>query len=423
MTSASQAFADLNLENEAQMDIDENPNSEKVLEDLVLCSIHTWMQKGTREVIHSSVKKGFPVEEIRAASQKLSEVGLQFKDRRGGGVRSKVDLFIDDILTHLYTLDDSNHLPKIIVNSKDLTRMPLVAMAQGDTVEISTRLHSMEKEFSELKMIVTKMAACGGVPTPPRTQVTGMEETIVGAVIGGGQGHPANSPNDRPWSQVAGGKGHQGKSSSRQGQNGLKSSQGRNQDGGGGPSLPLYNSFHALGGTRSRSDSVSSNVSITAAQKRSGAPLEEPKSKKSGAPVAPKNKKPSRPPAKCGTGGTIGSDTRAKVADFEMYVGRTHPDTSEDDIIGLVAELTSCENVDGVVLSTVDVINEVKDKQNRIISKSWRVTFPFSENDRMLQDSAWPAGWTYRQYFPAKKQKKQISLIKPGVIVNGINSH
>ena len=105
-----------------------------------------------------------------------------------------------------------------------------------------------------------------------------------------------------------------------------------------------------------------------------------------------------------------------------MYIGRTHPDTTAEDIKGVVKEYTSRDDAVAVELNIVEVINEVKDNRDRVISKSWRVTFPFEEKERMMQDSAWPDVWTWRQYFPPRKPKQQISLIKPGLTVNGINN-
>ena len=37
-----------------------NPNLDKVIENLLLASTHCWMQKGTRDVVHNTAKKGLP---------------------------------------------------------------------------------------------------------------------------------------------------------------------------------------------------------------------------------------------------------------------------------------------------------------------------------------------------------------------------
>ena len=120
-----------------------NPNAGVILEDLVLASTHCWMNKGTRPIVHANIKRGFSVEIIRAATVKLTEVGHVFVERRGSNIRPKVDMFIDNILNTLYNLEEKGHMPKIIVNSVDLCGMPLYAVAEGDTVEVSTRLGSI----------------------------------------------------------------------------------------------------------------------------------------------------------------------------------------------------------------------------------------------------------------------------------------
>ena len=133
----------------------------------------------------------------------MTLVGYQFVERRGSNIRSKVEMFIDDILNFLYGLDERGQLPKII------PRMPLFAVMEGDNVEVSTRLGSMEKEIIELKTVVTKMAA-GDVtvrrvinPIPPLA-VVGEEAGVGGVVIGGGQGHLNDAGVQPSWSQVAG---------------------------------------------------------------------------------------------------------------------------------------------------------------------------------------------------------------------------
>ena len=94
-----------------------NPHKDLVTENIVLSVNHCWMQKTTRDIVHKSAKKGFTQEDIRAAAEKLTAVGHTFVERRSSGIRSKVDLFLDDILSVLYRLDDTNHMPKLIINS------------------------------------------------------------------------------------------------------------------------------------------------------------------------------------------------------------------------------------------------------------------------------------------------------------------
>ena len=74
-----------------------NPNKDIIIEDMVLTVIHCWMQKTAREIVHKTAQKGFSLEDIRAAAEKLSAVGHQFVETRGSGIRSKLDLFLDDI--------------------------------------------------------------------------------------------------------------------------------------------------------------------------------------------------------------------------------------------------------------------------------------------------------------------------------------
>ena len=65
-------------------------------------------------------------------------------------------------------------------------------------------------------------------------------------------------------------------------------------------------------------------------------------------------------------------------------MGRTHPETSEEDMKAIFLDNTASYPLDGVVLSIVEVINTPKDNNGRDISKSWRVTFPFEHKERMM---------------------------------------
>ena len=46
----------------------ENPNRDQLITNLVLASVHCWMQKGTRDLVHSAAKKGFIESDIKEAA-------------------------------------------------------------------------------------------------------------------------------------------------------------------------------------------------------------------------------------------------------------------------------------------------------------------------------------------------------------------
>ena len=50
----------------------ENPNRDKLITNLVLASVHCWMQKGTRDLVHSAAKKGFIENDIKDAGVNVS---------------------------------------------------------------------------------------------------------------------------------------------------------------------------------------------------------------------------------------------------------------------------------------------------------------------------------------------------------------
>ena len=78
-----------------------------------------------------------------------------------------------------------------------------------------------------------------------------------------------------------------------------------------------------------------------------------------------------------------------------MFVGRTHPETTEADIRELVIENTATDESEGVTLENIDCISELKDDNDRLISKGWRVSMNYSDKETMLKESSWPAGWSF----------------------------
>lgn len=129
--------------------------------------------------------------------------------------------------------------------------------------------------------------------------------------------------------------------------------------------------------------------------------------------AAPAVKKQNRPgKLNTGTGCSGRAGAGKHVASFQMFVGRTHPDTTESDIRELVIENTITEDTDGVKLENVDFISELKDDKDRIISKGWRVSMSYNDKEIMMKESSWPAGWSFRQYY-APRQKPE--LYKAGV--------
>ena len=98
-----------------------------------------------------------------------------------------------------------------------------------------------------------------------------------------------------------------------------------------------------------------------------------------------------------------------------MYIGRTNPNTQENDVRGLVHEHTKTDSTDGIALLEVEVIAELKDHMGGVNSQGWRVTAPYTHKEELMKESSWPSGWTFHQYFPPRKEKSPVSLLKPGI--------
>ena len=65
----------------------------------------------------------------------------------------------------------------------------------------------------------------------------------------------------------------------------------------------------------------------------------------------------------------------------------------------------------------MELLKELKDENERVISKCWKVSFPDSDKDVMMKEESWPAGWTFRRFFPSRQQRqsREVPLYRPGV--------
>ena len=94
--------------------------------------------------------------------------------------------------------------------SLDLVRMPVVAVCDGDSIEVSTRIGLMEKGINELKDTLGKLIKNNAADIGDRASpihVVGDEAVATGLVAGEGHGHLVNGRNQQqpPWSVVVAG--------------------------------------------------------------------------------------------------------------------------------------------------------------------------------------------------------------------------
>ena len=179
--------------------------------------------------------------------------------------------------------------------------------------------------------------------------------------------------------------------------------------------MTTQNSFGLLSATDGNDHNGRSRSSSKKRKSSDGSPIDVE-------PAKNPKKKPNRPPPKCGTGGAREGGPVGKVADFQMYVGRTHPDTTEHHIKELVKEYTkghsntNTEENEGVEVKAVEILKEMKNDNGDVASKCWKVTFAHTDKETMMNDSSWPAGWTYRLFFPSRQPKQnKVPLYRPGV--------
>ena len=190
-----------------------NPNLDKVIENLLLASTHCWMQKGTRDVVHNTAKKGFLLEEIREAAEKLlTEVGQHFTNRRGSANRTKTDLLLDDILNCFLYIGGHGSPSEDYREQHRPCEDDCCGCGEGDSLEVSACIGLMEKGLNEVKnsidnIIKNNNNIAVNLNKVPPIHVVGEEVVVAGVVARQCHGHLVDGGNQqqhkqRPWSAV-----------------------------------------------------------------------------------------------------------------------------------------------------------------------------------------------------------------------------
>ena len=107
---------------------------------------------------------------------------------------------------------DKGHLPKITLNRMYLVRMPVVAVCEEDSLEVSARIGLMEKGLNEVKnsidnIIKNNNNIAVNLNKVPPIHVVGEEVVVAGVVARQCHGHLVDGGNQqqhkqRPWSAV-----------------------------------------------------------------------------------------------------------------------------------------------------------------------------------------------------------------------------
>ena len=98
---------------------------------------------------------------------------------------------------------------------------------------------------------------------------------------------------------------------------------------------------------------------------------------------------------------------------MEIFVGNTNPRATEEKIKEVLL-LSAAQTPEKPAL----VINEVKCLNNSEVepnprTRCWKISVPYAHKELMNDDNLYPAGWSHRIFYPAKRKKQQTGPKKP----------
>ena len=156
--------ADL-CEQDLSIDGDTNENENTFVEvticDPLLAYVVFALNSGTQDAIKKAVLGFFTNVQILSAKSKLwSKVGDNIigkrQNRKSSSVRSEEEANVLDIITALIKLDRADQLPNVVISATDLGCIPRSHPEELNNISLVDRLAKLEHKVSEMKNIICK---------------------------------------------------------------------------------------------------------------------------------------------------------------------------------------------------------------------------------------------------------------------------
>jgi len=139
-------------------------NKESKIEDPLLAYVLFAMQSGSADLIKKAVAGHFSMDQVITAKNILwancedTIIGDK-KRRRDSHVKSSKESHINDIVTALATLDAANKTPNIYLNAMDLKLIPRSHPEELNNISLVDRLNRMEMKLSNLQETLDRTVA------------------------------------------------------------------------------------------------------------------------------------------------------------------------------------------------------------------------------------------------------------------------
>ena len=130
------------------------PGQPGVIDSVVLGTVHMHIKKGVASDIVDLVVTSFTEDEISNAKTELIE--LMGMATQGGHIdtaeRTAASLYAKELVAMVSELDKDNRMPKVVVSSDQLGRIPLgkKGLSPSEAVPISSRMNELEDTVKRL---------------------------------------------------------------------------------------------------------------------------------------------------------------------------------------------------------------------------------------------------------------------------------
>ena len=368
-------------------------NEEKVVKELVLGCVQSWLNRFGRDDIIKMVSDDFLDKEIFEGLKSLCDclAIAAPKNRYDTKKQVAVKVWAAEIYDTMMKEDNADKLPEFVVSSQDLQRVPLALMSgANDVIPICTRMTTLEKKVEEMVDTMTKftkgqLMSALQIPAPG----PGYSGSYASAVSG-------ITPSAAPLTPSRGRIGSFAGAAAAVKRKHEESFRPRSQAG--ANSVPDEQQVGILGGQLGGQPGVA-GVLVHGQGQRDG------QGQRQGAGQR-------QPRKQCyGASKVVATGRTDWAAPVDVFVSNTSPDISEDDvkeILKLCAE--DVRNSEGQNELEEFIVKDVKCMTRNDIenprTKCWRVSVPFKFKEYILSDLAYPMGWCHRPFYPPKQKPK-----------------
>ena len=116
-----------------------------------------------------------------------------------------------------------------------------------------------------------------------------------------------------------------------------------------------------------------------------------------------------------GTGKTSKGGAGGEASPYEVWIGNTHPDSTEDIIREVLTELGKKTEGDTTLSEDLQVLEcecltKPRTDGRKLYSKQFRVKVSSRFREHMMKPEAFQVGWSTRRYFPAMPKVPELHL-------------